>query len=262
MVYSPYPFANDKYENPHILVSNDLKNWEVPKGLTNPIEPTPKSYIKQKVYNSDPHILYNEDTKKLELYFRYVDDTKDLVIIYRKTSTDGINWSEKEEILRNTRSKKDYVSPAFIYDNGIYKMWYVDRDLKVIYSESTDGYNYNNERVINLKYPTDDLKSWHLDVINTEKGYEMITVGYGDRAARFTMNIYYFKSKDNIKYDKGIVILKPSLISWDNKGLYRSTFIYENNTYYLFYSAISGKDKRAIGLSYGEHIENLIGSNI
>lgn len=262
LIYSPYPYANDEYENPHMLVSNDLRKWEVPKGLKNPIEPKPNNYKKQKIYNSDPHILYNKDTNKIELYYRYVNDAKDEVIIYRKISSDGINWTNKEEILKNTRSIKDYVSPAFIYDNGTYKMWYVDRDLKVIYSESIDGYNYINERVINLNYPTDDLKSWHLDVIKTDKGYEMITVAYGDRAARFTMNLYYFKSADNIKYDKGIVILKPSLISWDNMGLYRSTFMYENNNYYLFYSAISNKGERAIGLSYGEHIENLIGSNI
>ena len=33
----------------------------------------------------------------------------------------------------------------------------------------------------------------------------------------------------NIKYSKGKVILKPSNISWDNEGLYRSTFMYEEN---------------------------------
>ena len=35
LVYSPYPFANDKYENPWLVASNDLKKWETPKGLKN-----------------------------------------------------------------------------------------------------------------------------------------------------------------------------------------------------------------------------------
>lgn len=260
LVYSPYPFANDKYENPYLLGSNDLINWETPKGLKNPIEDTPKNYKHEYVYNSDPHILYNSDTNKMELYFRFVNN--DEVIIYRRTSSDGVNWSNKEIIIKNSRSKKDYLSPAIIYDNGIYKMWFVNKDKTVHYLESDDGYNYTNEKIIELDYPIPDLQSWHLDMIKTDKGYELITVAYRYHKDRNSMNLYYFTSKDNNKYSKGITILRPSLISWDNKGIYRSSFIYEDGVYYVFYSGISQKNERGIGLSYGEHIENLIGSNI
>ena len=124
--------------------------------------------------------------------------------------------------------------------------------------ESTDGYHYSNEKTIELKYPIPDLKPWHLDAIKTDKGYELIVVAYRYHKDRNSMNLYYFNSKDNNTYSKGKIILRPSLISWDNKGIYRSSFIYENNTY----SGISFNNERGIGLSYGEHIENLIGSTI
>lgn len=262
LVYSPYPFANDKYENPWLVASNDLINWETPKGLKNPIEPTPKNYKHEYIYNSDPHIVYNEDTNKMELYFRFVDDTNDKVIIYRRTSTNGIDWTDKEAIITDTRSKRDYMSPAIIYDKGIYKMWYVDHDKNVHYMESTDGYKYGEAKTLDLDYPIPKLQSWHVDAIKTEKGYELLTVAYRYHKDRNSMNLYYFKSTDNEDYSKGIIVLRPSLISWDNKGIYRSTFIYENNTYYVFYSGISMGNERGVALSYGEHIENLIGSNI
>lgn len=260
MVYSPYPFANDKYENPYLLGSNDLINWETPKGLKNPIEDTPSNYKHEHIYNSDPHILYNPDTDKMELYFRFVNENE--VIIYRRTSSDAVTWSDKEIIIKDNRSKKDYMSPAVIYDNGIYKMWFVNKDKTVHYFESTDGLHYKNEKIIKLDYPIPDLQSWHLDIIKTDKGYELITVAYRYHKDRNSMNLYYFYSKDNNNYSKGITILRPSLISWDSKGIYRSSFIYEDGIYYVFYSGISKNNERGIGLSYGEHIENLIGSNI
>ena len=76
------------------------------------------------------------------------------------------------------------------------------------------------------------------------------------------MNLYHFVSKDNEKYEKGTIVLRPSLSSWDNKGLYRSTFIYEDGVYYVLYSGISMNNERGIGLSYGPDINNLVGSSI
>ena len=262
LVYSPYPYGNDKYENPYLYVSNDLINWEIPKGLQNPIENTPEGFVHQHVYNSDPHILYNPDTDRLELYFRYVNTYKNEIIIYRRVSPNGVDWSVKEEIIRMKEKEADCMSPAVIYDEGKYKMWCVNNDLKVEYLESDTGYNYKRKRFIELDYPLKNQKNWHLDVIKTKKGYEMITVGYRDHIDRNSMNLFYFQSKDNINYSTGVIILRPSVISWDNRGIYRSTFIYENNTYYVVYAGISTTWERGIGLAYGEHIENLIGSNI
>ncbi|MBQ6282481.1 MAG: hypothetical protein IJK66_02965 [Bacilli bacterium] len=262
MVFSPYPRGNDGKENPHIKVSNDLINWTEPVGFKNPLDGRPTNYRMGVNYNSDPHLVYNYDTDTLECYYRYVNDSNDKVIIYRKTTKDGVNWSKKEEIISARRSKKDYLSPAIIYEDGIYKMWSVDRDRKVKYMESVDGYKYSNERTISLKYQLSTLKNWHLDVIHTDKGYEMIVVAYTSWEDRLSMNLYYFKSNDNINYDEGIAILRPSISSWDNKGIYRSSILYEDGMYYVFYSAMSRKMGRGIGIAYGEDISNLKGLNL
>ena len=116
-----------------------------------------------------------------------------------------------------------------------------------------------NEQEIILTYPIKRLVTWHIDVIHTEKGYELITVAYHYWEDRNSMNLYYFNSKDNEKYSKGIIILRPSLISWDNRGIYRSSLVYEDGKYYLFYSGISTNEERGVGLAYGDDIQNLIG---
>ncbi|MEG0569906.1 MAG: hypothetical protein RR543_05950, partial [Erysipelotrichales bacterium] len=38
MANTPYVKSNALTENPHIFASNDLVNWEVPKGLVNPLD--------------------------------------------------------------------------------------------------------------------------------------------------------------------------------------------------------------------------------
>ena len=38
MSFTPYPKGKSAKENPHIVASNDLINWEVPKGLKNPLD--------------------------------------------------------------------------------------------------------------------------------------------------------------------------------------------------------------------------------
>lgn len=259
MAYSPYPHSDDSRENPHIKVSDDLVHWKDPKGLKNPIDETPEDYKNELVYLSDPHLVYNDDLDRLECYYRRVDKENDEIIIYRKVSKDGTHWSDKEEIVKATLSEKDYVSPAIIYEDKMYKMWYVDKGNTVCYAESKDGYEYSDCEEVKLKYPI-PVKTWHLDVIRTKDNYEMITVAYPSWNSRGNMNIYYFKGEETTKFEKGSIILRPTLTSWDNRGMYRSSFIKENGTYYLFYSGISMDWSRGIGISYGKNIYDLKGA--
>ncbi len=65
-------------------------------------------------------------------------------------------------------------------------------------------------RTIQLKYPSNNLRSWHLDVIHTEKGYEMIVVASTNGHRHREMNLYYTSSKNEHDFKKCITILKPS----------------------------------------------------
>lgn len=119
MAFTPYPYRNYTKENPCINVSNDLKKWVCPKGLINPLDIPETS---NNSYNSDTHLLYNKESNRLELFWRFVYQVKNIKI-YTKFSYDGINWSEKKIFLESDDMwKNDFLSPSIIHENGKYKI--------------------------------------------------------------------------------------------------------------------------------------------
>lgn len=255
--FSPYPYADDSKENPHILVSNDLKLWEEPNGFHNPLDDTPENFEHDVVYNSDPELFYNGDTDELECWWRFVDDSNGkTVILYRRRSKDGVSWTEKEAMLTSDRAKHDYLSPAIIYENGVYKMWSIGSGYRIQYIESSDGHSWSDIQFISLDYPLDTIKNWHISVIHTAKGYEMVLSAFDDALPasvykRGVMNLYYTWSKDNVQYKEAKILLTPSQFdkAWDGTGLYRSALMRDaDDRCYLFYSGIASDETRGVGL--------------
>lgn len=258
MSYTPYPRGNSGYENPHIAVSNDLVNWYAPNGENKSLDEVKNKY-KKKRYNSDAHIVYNKDKDIIICYWRYVDDTNESVTIFKRETKDGVTWTDKEKVLYSkNRHKKDYVSPAIIYDEGIYKMWYVNVCNTITYAESTDGSKWTDKNKISFKYPS-KLDTWHLDVIKTDKGYEMITVAYDKWHNHNRMDLYYTYSTDEVNFGGAIKIFEPErgTLNWDNSGIYRSSMIYLDGMYYLYYGAVGVTAERGIGFAYGKDITDL-----
>lgn len=258
MSYTPYPQGDDSKENPHIAVSNNLIDWKTMAIKNGGLDDISNDGIKEQ-YNSDSHIVYNSDTNELECYWRFVDDINNKAIIYRRKTSDGVNWTPKEvTAYSNNRKNKDYVSPAIIYENKLYKMWYVDQKNTVKYALSTDGVNWQDKQTVKIDYD-ENLKTWHLDVIHTKNGYEMITVAFDKWANHNKMNLYYTSSIDGINWVKAKTVIEPAskTNNWDNLGIYRSSFIYENNNYYVFYSGTDKEYHHGIGLVYGNNIYNL-----
>ncbi len=259
IAYTPYKNANELYENPVINASNDKINWDTPVGLINPLD-VPKVSDK-KHYNSDTHLLYNPDTDSLEVFWRYVDDELNRVIIYKSTSHDGITWSNKEEFLvSDNRKNRDYVSPAIIYENGKYLIWYVDK--KSVYYFEQKGEVISNPVKLDIKYK-EKLYTWHIDVVKNNNKYEMIMVAYYENQKRNKMDLYYTSSSDNQDWTVPINILRPSTkaSTWDNEGLYRSALLIENNKYYIFYSGHNKEYDVGIGLVCGDSIKKLKNCN-
>ena len=93
----------------------------------------------------------------------------------------------------------------------------------------------------------------------------MIVVAFDKWENHNDMNLYYTSSKDGINWEVAKTIIKPTVNTgyWDNKGLYRSSFIYENGMYYVFYGGTSKSYHHGIGLMYGKDIFKLksVGTN-
>ena len=96
-------------------------------------------------------------------------------------------------------------------------------------------------------------------VIHTKEEYEMILVAFDNWKDHNKMSLYYTSSKDGINWNTANVIMKPTskTNNWDNLGIYRSSFIYEDGKYYVFYGGTSKTLHHGVGLVYGEDIYHL-----
>ncbi|MGY3750327.1 hypothetical protein [Vagococcus acidifermentans] len=264
-----YPKGDAYKENPHIYASSDLLSWKpaAENPLDEPRHPQRGKDGKVIQYNSDTHLLYNDEKDRLELFWRYVDDVNNEVTIFRKTSTDGKSWSDNEIAYRANRRGADMVSPAFIKDDQGYKVWYVANGYKIWYRDSKEGTAWSEPQEITVPYHETDMRHWHIDVQKFDGKYEMLVVGFKDLPdvnspqERHTMNVYHSVSDDGKSWSTLEPVIYPSQVKgqWDGKGLYRSSFMKEHDTYYVFYSGIGFDDTRGIGLSYGKDIRRLKG---
>ena len=256
--YTPYPAGLDYYENAHVIASNDLISYSEIKHFEEPLNNHKKSVR----FNSDSHLVYNDDLDRLELFWRYTDYDADYMALYMKYSEDGTNWSDTETFYMTFDMKSyDMVSPAIIYENGTYKIWYV-KSYSVFYREYRDGVLTEPVKT-NLKYEN-NARTWHIDVIKTDKGYELLSCATEDLNDRKHMSLYYTTSIDGMNWDNAKLVLTPSdkERNWDGGGLYRSSFMYSDGMYYVLYSGKNDHKEMGTGLVFGKDMYNLYGTDL
>ena len=257
MVYTPYPGNSNYLENPCIQASNNGYEWEVPSGLTNPIDSIPED--ERGNFYSDPHILINSNNE-MECWYRkciYKQGYDDYgaEVIYRKKSTDGVTWTEKEEVYRHSSNNtylNSVLSPSVIYDENKYKIWIIATEngkRKLKYYETTTGLNWQFIRDIEINDPDGTYNMWHFDIIKSTEGYEF--VGAYQHGLSFDKNnyIFYAKSEDNITYSTPIKILGVGYEgNFDDLELYRPCLIRKENELMMYYGAQKNRAIWHIGL--------------
>lgn len=108
------------------------------------------------------------------------------------------------------------------------------RKFPVLYRESKDGFHWTTPSTIQLKYPSDRLRSWHLDVIIQRKAMKCQSLPSTKGIGTGNESLLYFIQNEH-DFKKCITILKSSEKekAWDNRGIYRSSFFVERNLLYL-----------------------------
>lgn len=244
-VFTPYKGMNDAIENPCMYVSQDGENFESLEGA-NPLDDI--MLPKEQEYNSDPELVYNSDLNRIECWWRRVqrdkyptDDGKNREIIYRRFTYDGRTWSEKEVML-NLKNPFDEtrlcISPALIYEDGIYRMWcssaedFEGKYRTINYYEMIDG----EMMKLKSKHALSKGILSHIDVVKDDGKYWL--VGNDVSVDGFPLRLYSFVSLDEKDYKyEGILLSHGKRGRWDDRVIYRPSVVFVNQKQWLYYSA-------------------------
>ena len=224
MGYTPYPNGDGEEENPSIAASNDMYKWETPKNLANPIADNEETGCNEL---KDSQLIYRDDLDRLEMWYlgrisKNLGGDGETLLLFRKTSKDGINWS-KYQVIREFK----YVSPAIIWDGEKYCVWgigFEGQGTKGVfdYFESKDGVNWSDPVHCKIGNDSKTLDMWHGNVTYNEKlkCYELVYIPTSNQ------EIYYTTSKDKINFDKAKTIVENDG-TWTR--LYRPTLLFEKS---------------------------------
>jgi hypothetical protein len=218
MAHTPYPETNDDFENPSISVSTDGINWINLPGLTNPIDQPTAGELVELYHMSDTELILVNGT--MECWYRF-NKNSGTEQIMRKKSTDGVNWTAREVVLDLTGSGNWSLSPAVIYEDGKYKLWFVGSGSKIYYTESTTGAagTWSAITACTIGYRDTVYTPWHIDIIHDGAIYYAIintTSALGKRC------LLLAESTDGLAWTDAHVIMEAPETGWDSKELYRA----------------------------------------
>lgn len=252
MVATPYPNSAIELENPCVWYSDDGYTWSA-EGIPNPLDLPLMVDGVQASMNSDPHLLLRPDGV-MEVWWRtnYWENSGEglYTVVYRRTSTDGTNWTDKEELYRALTGGSDgIVCPVVMHEDGVYKIWAVSDQESLRYYESTTGTDWKRIRDIDVSNPDyPEYKVWHFDVNHTAKGYEFVG-NYGIPGDHTSYKyLYYAVSQDNVTYSGRVMILSrgPSG-NFDERLLYRPTIVRLDNKVMVYYGANNASNEWHVG---------------
>lgn len=215
MAVTPYPDGNAFYENPCIIASNDMTTWVAPSPIVNPLDAVPESE-KGQWFNSDTELVFVGG--RMELWWRRRNNSPYSEEFYRRTSTNGVTWTEKELCFRSD-SASAFLSPSIIHEGGKYKMWTINgEDGKIYYFEGVTGKDFSLIR----EFTIGNSDAWHGTVRRNSSGLYEVYYSHGVRHRNYKISYAY--STDNINWSDPVVVLKSVPLRFDSE-LYRPTFV-------------------------------------
>jgi len=263
MAMTPYPYTNAKKENPNIVASHNGINWEVPKGIVNPLVRIENDSSNGNL--SDPEIIFNEDSNQIWLYYLHRSPEKNVggIICLIKINTNMSHSAVLELICFPANDSLTFLSPCIFRESANkWHMWAVrlKNPNHIVYLSSNDGMKWSEQKFCfnhEGKNPINQLnyRPWHISCKPNfkEKRVEFMincAKGLSEILSPYTTNCLFYAEveMDNpklIKVPIHVPILQRPAVNdaWDSPIIYRSSFsIYDNGRNYFYriwYSAAS-----------------------
>lgn len=262
MAMTPYPNSQNAYEDPNIIASNDMINWEVPVGITNPIDDA----VGGDTYNNDTDLIYDPDRDFLICYWRFIDRSNaDSALHYDKVYNikvySDLTLSTKVECFinyfNNNGGEASALSPAIWRKSATEYYMYTCNTAYVHLWTSTDGDTFSRVGRCDITaffastYLGVGYRQWHLAVKPNqwENRLEFMISAFpanstGDYLSQLDL-IYaqvemgdlqtFYAPLNELLLDSG------AGTAWDNERIYRTAFTIERTKndyfYHVWYSA-------------------------
>jgi hypothetical protein len=250
MVFTPYPLQNDRVENPTLRASHDGVKWEKVPGVLDPLVPPPDS---PEMHHADPELVYSSGSLHL-IYLTIQKRTRNVIFNAMSCKTDLL-WSKPRVIYEDVGA----VSPTFQVEGKVWHEWFIrvsasknsDKS-ELLHREGSNLTLLGNERLCEVEIP--EHVPWHVDVLMVEEGYEALIAAFPRGTDATRTRLFHLSSKDGLTFELSgnLPIIQPSRFGWDNRLIYRSSFLKERNgTYRIWYSAASWGRHFGIGLLQG-----------
>lgn len=249
MAFTPYPYFDDKLENPSLVHSNNGVDFtEVMSGM-NPLAKAP-----QYDHNDDPDLRYDPVTGKYYLYYLETmrPDSQNVIVL---ESTDGLTFTKHTAVHFDLTAGDPFIlSPAVIRqpDGHGYRMYFVYpvNPYRVQYIYSADGEHWDKHAIKDIET---DLQSpyhpWHMDVIHSPKGYAMLCNCIGSPIQPFNQVLMLGTSTDGDHWhfqEQPLMVSDPHFHGC--RYVYRSTGLWFQNKLAVWYSMVDTNSRWMIGI--------------
>lgn len=231
MAHTPYPNFQEAHEDPNIAVSDDGVNWQVPNGLTNPLD---DGLGRPNYHNSDTHLAMWGNT--MVLTWRTVDRPNGgQNIIYARTSQNGVTWTPKVEVLKVPlgSAESTFVSQSLVKmptgwrlygirsNYGPNRLGYYETSVETLPKTSDWGAAQNCD----LGTIQTGRDPWHSEVQRLSANDWVAVISDGNRGSTgVDGDIYLARSTDGVAWDVSPMPLTPRNNGVIN-SLYKTGFV-------------------------------------
>jgi hypothetical protein len=250
LAFTPYPAANDRLENPSLRVSDDGLHWRHLPGCPDPLVPAP---LDPDHHHADPDLVLHGG--RLYLYYITRSRTRPHVTFSMISTTDGRVWSAPTVLVEQEWG----VSPAVVRTESGWSLYYVHADLRrgarefMLRRRIGHGpHSFTEECSCEVTVP--GHHPWHIDVIRTDAGFEALLAAFPAGTDPSRSRLFHLTSGDGVRFatSQREPVLRPSRFGWDDRMIYRSTFVqHAPDDYTVWYSAASWGMHCGIGIVRG-----------
>lgn len=230
MAMTPYPFADNRLENPSVVTSTDGRTFEALPG--NPlVGPPPIDH------NDDPDLRRDPRTGEYELlYLETLRPERQSVVALR--SPDLVTWTRRDAIVYQLDRDPFIVSPAALDHAGVTWLFFVDistAPARIANLTSPDGLGWDKASATPIAIELGAVSPWHIDVFPTAQGFAMLISGFDEEFGK--QSVYLATSPDLASWTfRPEPLLSHRDPTLDVETLYRSTGIVSGNRLSVWYS--------------------------